>query len=370
MSLRWGWLLWMVAGCLPTASEHAECVDAGTGTDAPALDAMVTGELPGDAIPYRDIASHPGCSTAGVSYTPAVIPGYRCAAKAYDVVGENAATPIVLLIHGNSDGVGAWEANTAMCETTGSTEGVDMLAERLVARGYRVLAIDMRHDLVDDRGDDNERYNAAKNMDHGWGVPIAQHFIGSVLAAYPDRQISLVGHSFGVTVIRDALRRLHAIDGVNPWSRIDDVVLLAGGNHGVSSHALCGTNETMRGSVACEMGNRSAYSPTPFLAQINGPGGAWETPCGDGQTAFGVPGQCAGHAVAYTTIVMQDIPDGTQQDLFVSEASSRLQGADNRTIGLNDFDESNYFFCGLLKNHFGPARSLAGIAMILEALGD
>jgi len=371
-------LVFATSACLPTAS-HEECadpppttppmmgIDAGTVTPPSAM----VPEGARDAIAYRDLSTHPGCSTAGLDYTPASIPGYRCAARAYDTSAENTTLPIVLLIHGNSDTPDIWESfSSSGCETVGSTEGVPMLAENLVSRGYRVYAIDMRHDLVDDPGDDNERYNAAKNMDHGWGVPIAQHFIRSVLDAHPDRQIALVGHSFGVTVIRDALRRLDVNDGQPVWSRVDDVILLAGGNHGVSSYSLCGTNETMRGEVTCEMGNRNAYSPTPFLAALNGPAGAWETPCSDGQTAFGRTGMCGGNPVSYTTIVMQDIPDGTQQDLFVSESSSRLEGATNELIGLNDFDESNYFFCGLLKNHFGPARGLAGLSLILQTLAE
>ncbi|MBO6935920.1 MAG: alpha/beta fold hydrolase [Deltaproteobacteria bacterium] len=366
---RLGAITALLMGCLPTASPHADCDDD---TTPPAMmgDAGMVdpGEGPADAISYRALATHPGCTTDGLSYEPASIAGYQCAAKAYPVSGEDTSKPIVLLIHGNSDTPGVWESFTASgCDTAGATEGVPMLAENLASRGFRVLAIDMRHDQVTDPADDNERYNAAKNMDHGWGVPIAQHFIRSVLEAYPGRKISLVGHSFGVTVIRDALRRLDVNEGYDVWPRIEDVVLLAGGNHGVSSYGLCAANETMRGEVTCEMGNRDAFAPTPFLGQLNGPSGAWETPCADGLTAYGRD-VCGGNAVDYTTIVMQDIPDGTQQDLFVSEASSRLAGADNRLIGLNDFDETNYFFCGLLKNHFGPARALAGISVILEKL--
>src|SRR6185295_2092637 len=62
-----------------------------------------------DAIAYRDdMSSHPGCSTAGLSYPAADIPGYRCAAKAYPVT-EDTSKPIVLLIHGNSDSPLEWE---------------------------------------------------------------------------------------------------------------------------------------------------------------------------------------------------------------------------------------------------------------------
>jgi len=364
--------LWMAA-CGPTSSGGTP--DAGGGPAA-----MNDGGGPGgggsdwdvyDAIEYRSLDTHPGCTTEGLEYDVASIPGYRCAAKAYPTDAVDPSKPIVLLIHGNSDKPTVWESfATDGCDTDGSTEGVDMLSENLLRMGFEVLAVDMRHELGDDPADDNERYNAAKNMDHGWGVPIVQHFIHSVMEANPDRRVSLVAHSFGVTTTRDALRRLHVNDGYPVWSRLEDVILLAGGNHGVSSYALCGANRTMRGRVTCEMGNRDAYMPTDFMKPLNGPEGAYETPCSDGASAFGMANACGDNPVDYTTIVMQDIPDGTQQDLFVSEASSRLAGADNRLIGLNDFDESNYFFCGLLKNHFGPARALAGLAIILEKLND
>lgn len=321
-----------------------------------------------DAIAYRDITAHPGCSTAGLSYAPAAIAGFSCAAKDY-TTAEDTSKPIVLLVHGNSDTPKGWEASVNdSCSPAGATQGVPMLAERLAAAGHRVYALDLRTDLVDDPSGNNETENAAKNMDHGWSVPLAQHFIGAVLAANPNRQVSLVGFSLGVTVIRDALRRLDVKNGAAPWAHIDDVVLLAGANHGVSTFALCGTNPTMRGEVACEMGDRAAFSPTPFLAALNGQLGAYEAPCSDGATAFGREA-CDGHVVTYTTIVMQDIPGGTQQDPFTSEASAALAGATNLTVGLNDFDSSDYFFCGFFKDHYGAARSLAALDLITATLG-
>ena len=72
--------------------------------------------------------------------------------------------------------------------------------------------------------------NAARNIDHGWATPIAQHFIEAVAAAYPDRKLSIIGHSLGVTVTRDALRRLHVAEA-GLWPRLADVVLLAGKGH-------------------------------------------------------------------------------------------------------------------------------------------
>lgn len=324
-----------------------------------------------DAIEYRDLDTHPGCSTEGLSYPAASIPGYRCSAKQYMPASEDTSLPIVLLVHGNSDTPKVWERHVSMgCDPIGAASGADMLSERLADAGYRVYAVDMRFDLGDDPDGNNETENAAKNMDHGWGVPIVQHFVRSVLEAYPDRHISVIGHSFGATVIRDALRRLFVNDGLPIWGRIDDVVLLAGGHHGVSTFALCGANPTMRGRVTCEMGNRAAYSPTDFMSPLNGPGGAWETPCSDGSSAFGATNACGGNTVEYTTIVMRDKENGEQQDIFVSEASSRLAGADNQLIGLNEFDQTDYFFCGLFKDHYGPARALPALEIIMQRLGS
>lgn len=322
-----------------------------------------------DAIDYRALESHPGCSTADLGYAPAQIPGYTCAAKEFTQV-EDTSLPIVLLIHGNSDGPEGWESHTdTSCDPVGATQGAPMLAERLAAAGFKTLAIDMRPQLGDDPAGNNDTENAAKNMSHGWGTPLAQHFIRSVAEAYPGRQLSLIGFSFGVTVIRDALRRLDVNEDLPLWSRIDDVILLAGGNHGVSTFHLCGTNQTMRGAVTCEMGDRAAFSPTPFLRALNGAAGEWESPCAVETDAFGRD-RCGGRAVDYTTIVMQDIPGGTQQDLFVSESSAYLAGADNVSLGLNEFDQSDYFFCGLFKNHYGAARSEAAMEVVLARLQD
>jgi pimeloyl-ACP methyl ester carboxylesterase len=324
-----------------------------------------------DAIEYRALDGHPGCSTAGLSYPAASIPGYRCAAKEYAPASEDTSRPIVLLVHGNSDTPKVWERHVSTgCDPVGAASGADMLSERLVDAGYRVYAADLRFDLGDDPDGNNETENAAKNMDHGWGVPIVQHFVRAVLEANPGRHVSLVGHSFGVTVIRDALRRLFVEEGFPVFERVDDLVLLAGSNHGVSTFALCGANPTMRGRVACEMGNRAAYSPTEFMGPLNGPDGAFESPCADGSTAFGATNACGGHRVEYTTIVMRDKENGEQQDIFVSEASSRLLGAHNRLIGLNDFDQTDYFFCGLFKDHYGPARALPALEVVMQKIGS
>jgi hypothetical protein len=269
------------------------------------------------------------------------------------------------------------------------TTARDQLAEALPAQGFRTIAIDMRTDRVDDpkSPEGKDIGNTPKNQDHGWTVPLLQHLVKQLAIAYPDRHISLVGFSLGVTTVRDALRRLWVEWADKKWdinilSRVDAVVLASGANHGVVSfQSQCGLNLTMRGTVTCEMGQRNQYNETDFARPLNGPalptakgefGGWWETPCADGDYAYGKRAACGGHAVSYTSITMQDLPNGTQQDEFVSEHASRLYPTDcaNNVIdGLNDFDTSGYFYNGFFRNHYGSVRSTAGLAHVITALG-
>jgi pimeloyl-ACP methyl ester carboxylesterase len=331
---------------------------------------------------------HPGCSTAGLSYTPASIAGYPCAAKQYpfpDGVTEDTSKPIIILIHGNSDIPAEWESFVLENPGTGfDTEPRDQLAELLPKAGYRTIAVDLRFDLVDDPASGNPN----KNMDHGWAVPIAEALIKQVIINNPGRRVSLIGFSLGATVMRDALRRLFVQFrndqwDINVFTRVEDVIAASGAHHGVKSYtALCGNNNTMAGTAACELGALNAYVPVSFHEPLNGPaltgaseafGGWYETPCADADYAFGVRDACGKHAVEYTTITMMDISQGTQQDEFVSEHASRLypiECANNILTTLNDFDTSGYFVGGVLRNHFGSIRSVAGLMLIVQELAD
>lgn len=357
---------------------------------------------------YRTLASpdddetnvHPGCSTEGLAYDPAVIPGYPCAAKEYpfpDGVTEDTAKPIVLLIHGNSDSPAEWEAYVhpdpeSVTGFTADTEARPQLADKLPELGYRTIAVDMRTALVDDPTDP-EGGNPNYNFDHGWAVPIAQALIKQVIIANPDRKISLIGFSLGATVVRDALRRLWVEWKQDEWEtnvfeHVQDVILASGAHHGVSTYGLdgyCGDNWSMQGLAACQLGQRNTYTQVEFHEPLNGPavpeeltdagefGGWYETPCADGDYAFGTREACGGNRVEYTTIAMQDEDEGVQQDRFVSEHAARLYPdacVDNHLNGLNDFDTSAYFAEGYLRNHFGSIRSEAGHAKIIAVLGD
>jgi len=363
-------------GCLSSTLVVGE---AGSSSEAGPV-VTVTGDDPSknetnrDAIEYRSLDGHPGCSTAGLAtrapggatgagagYPPARIPGYRCAAKAYPTTSEDTQKPILLLVHGNSDAPSGWERWP-------TDTGANQLAETASNAGFRVFAVDFRVDLVDDPKTNNDTENAALNIDHGWAVPILEHLIESVLTAFPERKVSIVGFSLGPTVIRDALRRLHRANK-KPFERVKDLVFGAGSHHGVSTfRALCGRNPTMRGKVACELGDRTAYQPTDFHKPLNGPDGAYETPCRDGDVAFGQKGVCGGNKVRYTTIVMKDKEDGTFQDEFVSEGSARLLGANNLTVPTTSPDTSKYFINGLFDDHYGAVRSDAALQLIMTAL--
>jgi len=348
-----------------------------------------------DAIQYLDIANHPGCTVADsvdttgklvrkLEYTPASIPGFKCAAKEYLPASEDTSKPIFLLVHGNSDRPVSWEkctdaTNGGACLSTG-----DRLAEQLTAKGYRVLAVDMRYErgcnsVQGGYTEDCATKNPGKNMSHRWTVPITQHFIRSVLEAYKGRRISLAGHSMGVTTIRDALRRLQCVEKYNPWPRIQELVFAAGGNHGVStfdSQYCTKYADSMRGQVTCEMGSRQSYTPTAFSGALNGPSGAYETPCSaSNRSAYGWAKACGSNTARYLTVVMQDKSDGTFKDEFVSEASAALKGADNQTLLLTDVDTTGYFFpqkdfngLGLFNNHFGAHRSDAAISKMIAGL--
>ena len=347
------WIPLVVAGCSTSGPPAADpCAVPGPSCSA----------LAADALTYRDLASHPGCGTAGLSYAPAALPGFSCAARAYGPDAPDPSLPIVVLVHGNASSPGDFE--TCVAGTDPVTAGcvasdVPMLAERLAAAGVRAYALDLR--------------TGGQTVDHEWSVPLAQALLAAVLAAWPDRDVSVVGFSLGVTTLRDALRRLHRA-GAQPLARLRDVVLASGGNHGVATYAaLCRApgppgGDTMSSHAACELGNRVGYTPTPFLAALNGPDARFETPCLDGDLAYGEAGACGGRRVRYTTVVLGDVAPGVFADEVVSSASAALAGADNVTLAPTDVDATGWFYGGILAAHFGSVRSAAGLQAITGAL--
>ena len=337
----------------------------------------------------------PNAATGHVDGDKANIPGYPCAAKEYTQPNEDKTRPIVILVHGNSTRPHSWEkfllppgieVNTSLenVQFMADKTARDQLAEKLIAARYRVIAVDLRTDVVTnvDPSANSTTQNAAGNIDHGWSTPILQSLVRAVMAQNPGRKVSLIGHSLGVTVVRDALRRMwnDSVAGkagaVNPFPSIQHVILASGANHGVSTYdppaAQCAMNKTMRGTIVCEMGSRSNYVQTYFHKPLNGPKDLFTTPCADGDYAFGKTGQCGGNVVRYYSITMSDkTPGSNYQDFYVSQAASRmdLDGCVvNKLTTLNDYDTSGYFVKGFIANHFGGARSDAGMGLIMGYL--
>lgn len=402
---------------------------------------------------YRDdLTKHPGCKprasydgklflngtneatvAAGVPVqgtdkaAPGYVPGYACAAKEYTMpsgVAVDPAKPIVILVHGNSANPNSWEefGNSKMTDQDTATTGLQLknvskftftadaavreqLAAKLVKKGFRVIALDLRTEATLALVGANLKAGATDpgfgdslgNVDHGWSVPILQALLKSVMAANPGAKVSLVGHSLGYTVIQDALRRMYNDKqagklAFSPFAQIKDVVLASGAAHGVASGTFnCTTYKTMRGSVNCEMGDRATYTPTAFNKINNGPSDLFAVPCADGSFAYGKADQCGGNVIDYTTITMKDPVGGALQDEFISVAASRIDMdqtttksdgtvtvtdpacVDNHLIELTDYDSSGYFLDGapgFLANHFGSIRSEAGMTYIVKKLED
>ncbi|MCI0669559.1 MAG: alpha/beta hydrolase [Myxococcaceae bacterium] len=383
---------------------------------------------------YRPLSNHPGCDATNLYYdkantqgsTPYVdgnkdgkwtsatafgpnvatgftdgnkanIPGYTCAAKEYTQPNEDTSKPIIILVHGNSTRPHTWEkfqlppgSTVTSFENTQFTPDAtarEQLADKLIAARYRVIAVDFRTDKVTAAIEpmaNNTTENQAGNIDHGWSTPILQNLIKAVMKQNPTRKVSLVAHSLGVTVARDALRRIYveytkaptSAETINPFKQLQHVILGSGANHGVSTYDapynLCGPNDSMRGTIVCEMGSRSNYTQTAFAKPLDGPKDLFATPCADGDYAFGKTGQCGDNVVKYFTVTMQDVQSGANyQDLYVSEAASRIDMpgcVTNKLTTLTDYDTSGYFIKGAIANHFGSMRSEAGMALVMEYL--
>jgi hypothetical protein len=378
----------------PDTGPSMVACDPDAGLSAAALAANTNDEDSTDTtnIVYMDdLATHPGCTTVGIttrtwfdgtaaSYTAAVINGgkFACCAKEYPVpANEDVTKPIIVLVHGNSSTPNDWE--TYVHDPTNAP----MLSEILLADGYHVYASDVRFDKVPV----DMTNNPAQNYDHGWAVPIVQSLLTNLFEQYPPpRMFNIAGFSIGPTVIRDALRRMQRA-GLSPFARIHALHFASAGNHGVGTwSALCGSqaspvNTTMAGLAACQLGNRTGYTVTPFEQPLNGGNPpdvqSFDTPCSDGTTAFGQTGACGCNKVVYTTAVFKDNADGTTLDEIVDQASTALVGANNMTVtepepgtcpAGSTTNCVGYFDYPELEYHFASIRSAQGIAIAKAAL--
>jgi hypothetical protein len=333
------------------------------------------------------------------------IPGYPCAAKEYVTPDEDKRKPVVILVHGNSVRPHTWEEfelDPAELDPDGTVTAAngltftpqpatEQLVSKLVAEGYRVIAFDARSDRV---ATFEAELNPARNLSHGWAVPMLQALFAAVIAqnladeARTEKRIAIVTHSFGGMAAYDALRRMWLASREpgatvpNPFQYVSHVVFGSAGHHGVLTYdqgsngeppGYCDTaRPSMRGWATCEYGSLLAYTPTYFTDPLNGYKDLFATACADGDFAFGQREACGGNAVAYSNVYMED-PDEGQVGLdgFLNASSMTLDMpgcVENRPISTDSFDWSAYFWKGILAAHLGSIRSAEGMQIILEEL--
>ena len=131
-------------------------------------------------------------------------------------------------------------------------------------------------------------------------VPDLCRFIEAVQWYTGSRQVDLVGHSLGVTIIRETMRLYPSLA-----ADVTAVVGIAGGNHGTT---VC------RGLDTTYYGCDEIAPGTAWLDRLNGPGGSRET---------------------YAPTSWMTVYNGLEGDPFFvgpDEQSPQLRGADNRTF--------------------------------------
>ena len=192
---------------------------------------------PGDAAypggRYRTLtpdstgAMHPGCSIDGLSYTPASIPGYACAAREFpfpDGTTEDTTKPIVILVHGNSESPTGW-----MKFLHPDPSSLMFPGRHRRARSARRAAARAR--LPHDRGRHAHRSDRRPEQPRGQGHrQHAEELRPRLDGAAPrgadqarrDREpgspaLAVVGFSLGATTVRDALRRLWVENQDGKW---------------------------------------------------------------------------------------------------------------------------------------------------------
>jgi pimeloyl-ACP methyl ester carboxylesterase len=131
-------------------------------------------------------------------------------------------------------------------------------------------------------------------------VPDLCRFVEAVQWYTGSRKVDLVGHSLGVTIIRKFM-----FDYPSLAKDVVAVVGIAGANHGTT---VC------RGLETSYYGCNEIAPGTPWLAQLNGPGGSRET---------------------YAPTTWMTVYNGLEGDPFFvgpDAPSPQLRGADNRTF--------------------------------------
>ena len=188
------------------------------------------------------------------------------------VIGFGAAGPVtrvpVILLHGNND-----VPFPTACSTSGK---IQALAQFLSDNGYapsELWALGYQGDQCDLPADQTLRSRIGHSNQAN--VPDLRRFVAAVLAYTGATQVDIVGHSLGATLAREWMRQDRATSTVRRFVSID------GPHHGIINCSPDPLNFyqlpayggfTPSAEVCQELGSPN----TPFLKQLNGPGGVGE----------------------------------------------------------------------------------------------
>lgn len=226
------------------------------------------------------LAAAAGCAlavnaagTVGTSF-PAGFPVIEDATLQKPVIGFGAAGPVsrvpVILLHGNNDV--PYGAGT--CQT--SNGKIQALAQFLADNGYstsELWGLGYQGDQCDLPAD--QTFRSRIGHTNQANVPDLRRFVAAVLAFTGASQVDIVGHSLGATLAREWMRQDRAYGKVRRFVSID------GPHHGIINCSPDPLNFyqlpayggfTPSAEVCQELGSPN----TPFLKQLNGPGGSGE----------------------------------------------------------------------------------------------
>jgi pimeloyl-ACP methyl ester carboxylesterase len=209
----------------------------------------------------------------GTSF-PAGFPLIEDATLQKPVIGFGAAGPVarvpVILLHGNNDV--PYAAGT--CSPTNGK--IQVLAQYLSDNGYspsELWGLGYQGDQCELAAD--QTFRSRIGHTNQANVPDLRRFVAAVLAFTGATQVDIVGHSLGATLAREWMRQDRAFKTVRRFVSID------GPHHGIINCSADPLNFyqlpanggfTPSAEVCQELGSPN----TPFLKQLNGPGGSGE----------------------------------------------------------------------------------------------
>lgn len=153
--------------------------------------------------------------------------------------------------------------------------------ERFIAEGYTPAELWAMSYLGRDGVNNFSDFVASSiGHSHAANVPDVGAFIEAVLAYTGAEKVDIVAHSLGVTIVREWIRQ-QLSRGADPLSKLDDLVFIAGANHGAH---FCGF-PYVRGTeppASLQLCQEVGQADSPFLRALN----ANETPQSNGKPDY------------------------------------------------------------------------------------